>query len=101
MKNSKFIVFVDHYAGFSRFDRYVTLEGDTLMEAIKDFQKKFDPWKLRNSVYLYKMMQKKGRKTNVYEGILINRGHGWNYENASVEETIPQCRIYNSYEIEY
>ena len=100
IKNSKFIVFVDHYAGFHKFDRYVTLEGDTLLEAMKDFQKKFSPWTLRNSVYLYKMMQKKGRKPNVYEGILINRGTGWNYENDPVEETIPQGRIYNSNEIE-
>lgn len=100
IKNSKFIVFVDHYAGFDKFDRYVTLEGDTLLEAMKDFQKKFSPWTLRNSVYLYKMMQKKGRKPNVYEGILVNRGTGWNYENDPVEETIPQGRIYNSNEIE-
>ena len=45
-------------------------------------------------------MQKKGRKPNVYEGILVNRGTGWNYENDPVEETIPQGRIYNSNEIE-
>ena len=100
MKNSKFIVFVDHQEGFRKFDRYVTLEGDTLLEAMKDFQKKFSPWTLRNSVSLYRMMQKKGRKPNGYEGILVNRGTGWNYENDPVEETIPQGRIYNSNEIE-
>lgn len=83
--NSKFVVFVDHYAGMAKYDCYVALEGNTVLEAIKSFEKKFDTYALRNSVYLFKMMQRKPHATNLYGDILVNRGHGWNTETSPVE----------------
>lgn len=97
MKNnsSKFVVFVDHCAEFNYKDCYVALDGNDVLEAIKSFEEKFNVYENRSKVYLYKMMQRKGRSYD-YVDILINRGNGWNSEPSPIEEHL-YCRIVDEY----